>query len=115
MIDPERKIILKARAAILKAMAHETRLFIMEQLATGPHCVCELQAMIGADMSTVSKHLSVLKHAGIIVDERRGANIFYHLRVACALDFLTCCERIIASNADEQQQLTRILREGCCS
>ena len=55
---------LKLRAGILKAMAHPTRLFLAEELADGPRCVCELTDMVGADISTVSRHLSVLRNAG---------------------------------------------------
>jgi len=52
----------EARARIFKAMAHPTRLFIVDELAqAGERCVCELTEMIGVDMSTVSRHLAVLK------------------------------------------------------
>lgn len=89
---------LQARARVIKAMAHPTRLFIIEELERGERCVCELQALIGADMSTVSKHLSILRNAGIIQDERRGVQIFYSLRVPCILNFFGCVEAVIKSN-----------------
>ena len=54
------------RAGILKALAHPTRLFIVDELSRGERCVCELTEMIGADVSTVSRHLSLLKNAGIM-------------------------------------------------
>ncbi|NOY13574.1 MAG: winged helix-turn-helix transcriptional regulator, partial [Deltaproteobacteria bacterium] len=60
----QRKKYLDARAKVLKAMAHPSRLFILEELKKGEKCVCELTEMIGADVSTISKHLSVLKQAG---------------------------------------------------
>ena len=53
----KRKSILEARAKVLKAMAHPSRLFILEELNKGERCVCDLTEMIGADVSTVSKHL----------------------------------------------------------
>ena len=55
----------EARVKIIKAMAHPSRLLIIDRLAEHEYCVCELQQMVGADMSTVSKHLSVLKNAGM--------------------------------------------------
>ena len=71
-----------ARARIIKAMAHPTRLFIVDELArSGPRCVCELTEMVGVDMSTVSRHLAMLKKAGIIEDQKRGAQVYYSLRV----------------------------------
>jgi len=85
----------QARAAIIKAMAHPTRLFILDELTSGERCVCELTAMIGADMSTVSKHLSLLKNAGLIKDERRGTQIFYTLRFPCAKNFFSCVEEVL--------------------
>jgi len=65
-----------ARASIIKAMAHPTRLFVIEALEKGERCVNDLTDMIGADMSTVSKHLSILKNAGIIGDKKSGTSVF---------------------------------------
>jgi DNA-binding transcriptional ArsR family regulator len=96
----------EARAKIIKAMAHPTRLFIVDELSrTGERCVCELTEMIGADMSTVSKHLATLKGAGIIQDEKRGAQVYYTLRVPCVLSFFDCVESVMKCNAAQQQKL----------
>jgi ArsR family transcriptional regulator len=51
--------------------------------------------MIGADVSTVSKHLAVLRSAGVVLDEKRGAQVFYRLRVPCILSFFGCVEAVI--------------------
>jgi DNA-binding transcriptional ArsR family regulator len=59
---------MEARARIMKALAHPSRLFIVDELSRGERCVCELTEMIGADVSTVSKHLALLKNAGIVLD-----------------------------------------------
>jgi ArsR family transcriptional regulator, arsenate/arsenite/antimonite-responsive transcriptional repressor len=77
-------------AVIMKAMAHPTRLFILDQLKEKEHCVCELQELIGADMSTVSKHLSVLKNAGIIDNRKQNNQVFYSLICPCVLDVYQC-------------------------
>jgi DNA-binding transcriptional ArsR family regulator len=96
----------EARAKIIKAMAHPTRLFIMDELShSEERCVCELTEMIGSDMSTVSRHLAILKNAGIIEDDKRGAQVYYKLRVRCALDFLECVESVMKCNARDQQRL----------
>ncbi|MFC1587637.1 ArsR/SmtB family transcription factor [Planctomycetota bacterium] len=97
----------EARAKIVKAMAHPTRLFIVDQLFTKEHCVCDLTEMIGADVSTVSKHLSVLKNAGIVEDEKRGAQIYYSLRVPCIMNFFSCVESVLATTAKEQLKLAK--------
>jgi len=91
----------EARARIVKAMAHPTRLFIVDELAKGERCVNELTEMIGADMSTVSKHLTVLKNVGIIMDEKRGLQVFYSLRTPCIMRFFGCVESVMKTVAEE--------------
>jgi ArsR family transcriptional regulator len=88
----------KAQARIIKALAHPTRLFIVNELARGERCVCELTDLIGVEMPTVSRHLSVLKNAGILDDEKRGAQVFYRLRVPCVLNFFKCVEAVQAGH-----------------
>jgi ArsR family transcriptional regulator len=86
---------LEARAKVMKALAHPTRLFIVDELSRGERCVCDLTEKIGADVSTVSKHLSVLKRAGIVHDDKRGVQVFYRLRVPCILNFFGCVEAVL--------------------
>jgi ArsR family transcriptional regulator len=97
----------EARARIVKALAHPSRLFIVDELSRHERCVAELTEMVGADMSTVSKHLSVLRAAGIVRDERRGAQVIYHLRVPCVLKFFDCVGEVIESVAEEQWKAIR--------
>ena len=93
------------RARIMKALAHPTRLFIVDQLAGQEYCVNELTDMVGCDMSTMSKHLSVLKEAGIVKDEKRGACIYYTLRCPCILGFFTCTDKVMQAVRDEQASM----------
>ena len=96
----------EARAKILKAMAHPARLLILDELSkNGERCVCELTEMIGSDMSTVSRHLAQLKHAGLLEDEKRGQMVFYRLRVKCVMDFFDCIESVIKCNLESQRRL----------
>jgi ArsR family transcriptional regulator len=82
------------QARIIKALAHPTRLFIVVELARGERCVCELTDLIGVEMPTVSRHLSLLKAAGILTDEKRGSLVYYRLRVPCVLNFFKCVEAV---------------------
>jgi len=84
----------RAQARIIKALAHPTRLFIVEELSRGERCVCELTDMIGVEMPTVSRHLSQLKSAGIVDDDKRGAQVFYRLRVPCVMNFFKCVSEV---------------------
>ncbi|MEW6015342.1 MAG: metalloregulator ArsR/SmtB family transcription factor [Candidatus Zixiibacteriota bacterium] len=98
----------EARAAIIKAMSHPTRLFIVDQLSKKERSVNELTEMVGDDVSTISKHLAVLRNAGIVRDERRGAQVFYYLKVPCILNFFGCVEQVLRTTADEHLQVIKI-------
>ncbi len=86
------------RAKVMKAMAHPSRLMMIDELSRGERCVCDIQVLIGHDMSTVSKHLTVLKKAGIVEDERRGKQAYYRLKVPCILNFFHCVESVVEAN-----------------
>jgi DNA-binding transcriptional ArsR family regulator len=101
-MDKKIKSLFEARARIIKALAHPTRLFIVDQLSHGEKCVCELTEMIEADVSTVSKHLSLLRNVGIVIDEKRGTQVYYKLRVPCVLNFFSCVESVMNTTAREQ-------------
>jgi len=107
-LDGSVKAGVEARARIMKALGHPSRLFIVDELAHGERCVCELTEMIGADVSTVSKHLSVLKDAGIVIDDKRGSQVFYHLRTPCILNFFGCVEEVLQEVAKERAEAAGI-------
>ena len=97
------------RARIMKALGHPTRMFIVDQLSQKNRCVYELTEMIGADTSTVSKHLSILKEAGIVDFEKSGTQINYRLATPCVLDFFSCLENMVRFNVQRQMSCLR----GC--
>ena len=98
-MDPEQAFLYRRRARIVKALAHPTRLFLVDELSRGEQCVCELTRMVGADVSTVSRHLALLREAGIVADDKRGQQVFYRLRAPCVLKFFGCIEAVITENA----------------
>jgi DNA-binding transcriptional ArsR family regulator len=63
---------------------------MVDELSRGERCVCELAALVGSEMPTVSRHLAVLKSAGIVSDEKRGAQVFYRLMTPCVMNFFKC-------------------------
>ena len=83
-----------ARASIVKAMAHPTRLLVMESLMHGELCVNELTHMAGCDVTTLSKHLAVMKKAGLLVCEKRGLHVFYQIACPCFVEFFRCIDLI---------------------
>lgn len=104
-MDGRQKAMYEARAKIIKALAHPARLMMVDELAKKPLCVCALREMVGSDLSTVSKHLSVLKNAGIVEDEKRGSQVFYSLRCHCVTAFFTCAETVLKNTAREHTRL----------
>ncbi len=92
----------ETRAGIIKSMGHPTRLFIVDELSRGERCVCELTELIGADVSTVSKHLTILRNAGIVQDDKRGSQVFYSLTVPCVLNFFDCVESVLKARLSKQ-------------
>lgn len=96
----------KAPARRLKALAHPSRLLIVEELSRGEQCVCELAERVGAEMSTVSRHLALLREAGIVEDEKRGAQVFYRLRTPCVLNFFECLAQL--ERAGHQEELEHV-------
>jgi DNA-binding transcriptional ArsR family regulator len=97
----EEKPRLNMMTAVFKAMANPVRLYLVEQLAERDMCVCELTELVKMDISTVSRHLTALKQAGILSDERKGAQVIYHLRCRCVLSFFSCVTDVLQKNRDE--------------
>ena len=82
------------RVAVLKALAHPTRLLLTERLMQGELCVGELRDLVGDDVSTVSKHLLILRQAGVVACQKRGLNVYYRLACDCFSDFLQCVDQV---------------------
>ncbi|MEQ8789824.1 MAG: metalloregulator ArsR/SmtB family transcription factor [Pirellulaceae bacterium] len=102
MESREDRIRYETRAKILKALAHPSRLKLIDKLAEEEEvCVCDLTEVIGSDMSTVSRHLSQLKNAGIVESEKHGQMVFYRLRVKCLKSLFRCIESVVQCNVDE--------------
>jgi len=94
----------EARARIAKAMAHPSRLLLLDVLSREEVCVCDLTALVGADQSTVSKHLAVLRNAGLVDVRKEGTMAFYRLKVPCLEGFWRCIETVLSLNLEEQRQ-----------
>lgn len=106
-MDARTKLRYEARARVIKAMAHPTRLFLVDELSRKSRCVCELTELVGADTSTVSKHLSILKAAGIVSDEKRGLQVWYTLKMPCVMNFFGCVEQVLRRTADDHLILSK--------
>jgi ArsR family transcriptional regulator len=95
---------LERRAAVLKALAHPSRLMLLEELGRGERCVCDLHDLAGGDFSTVSRHLAQLRQAGLLEMEKRGLKVFYRLKSRRVLRLLECADQAVQSAAREARK-----------
>jgi ArsR family transcriptional regulator len=105
---PTKKAI-NRQAEVFKALGHPGRMAIVHALAGGEICACELASVAGCAASTASRHLQVLRHAGLIADERRGQQIMYRLTCPCVVTFAQCIDRV---DAGENVQTLQV---ACCA
>jgi ArsR family transcriptional regulator len=94
-----RDSIFKQQARVLKALANESRLKIVDRLSRGECSVGELTKLVGSDRSTVSKHLAVLRAHGIVHDQREGNVVYYTLLTPCVVNFFSCASQVIKERA----------------
>jgi ArsR family transcriptional regulator len=92
------------KADIVKALAHPARIAIVETLASGEQCVCSVAAMVGMEISTASRHLSVLRNAGVLEARKEGLKVFYRVRVPCVVHFLDCIEAVVHANLERHER-----------
>jgi DNA-binding transcriptional ArsR family regulator len=79
-------------AAIFKALGHPTRTLVVAALRERERCVQDLAERAACDISTMSAHLAVLRHAGVLESRKRGAQVFHSVARPCVLQFLDCLE-----------------------
>ncbi len=90
---------------MFKALAHPMRIAMLDKLKGRPWCVCELAAEVGIEKSVASKHLSQLKAAGLIDDEKRGTLVEYRLVAPCVLELASCAETTILAHRRKRLDL----------
>ena len=94
----------EARAKVAKALAHPSRLLMLDALAQGELCVCDLTELVGSDQSTVSRHLGVLRNAGLVDLSKEGTLAFYRIKVPCLKGFWGCIETVLSKSLNEQKK-----------
>ncbi|HEX6790452.1 MAG TPA: metalloregulator ArsR/SmtB family transcription factor [Candidatus Krumholzibacteria bacterium] len=87
--------VFRAQARVLKALANESRLMIVDRLSRGECSAGELTRLVGSDQTTVSKHLAVLRAHGIVEDRREGSVVVYRLLTPCIMNFFSCASQVL--------------------
>ncbi|MGE3315618.1 MAG: ArsR/SmtB family transcription factor [Planctomycetaceae bacterium] len=93
----------EARARIAKALAHPSRLLIVDLIQRKEMCVGDLTAAVGDDQSTVSKHLLVLKEAGLVSLRKEGTMNLYRVTCDCLDGFFSCLENMLKADVDKRR------------
>jgi len=99
----------EARAKIAKALSHPTRLMFLDALKQkGEMCVSDLTELAGADQSTVSKHLAILRDAGLVGVRKDKSMSVYSVKCQCLEGFFGCIESVLSENLRAQQALVSV-------
>lgn len=88
---------------IIKSMAHPVRLMIIDMLRDGETPFSRIFDMFSSDKSTISKHLLVLKDAGVVSSRKDGTDMIYRLEVPCITDTFGCITAVVENNIKRQQ------------
>ncbi|MCI4626372.1 MAG: metalloregulator ArsR/SmtB family transcription factor [Candidatus Magnetoovum sp. WYHC-5] len=98
------KLILKI-AYMLKILGHPTRITIIQILSEGQRCVCEIMALINEEQSTISKHLAVLKNAGLLESRKEGLSVFYNIKDKNISNIISIAEDILKNEILENMEI----------
>lgn len=100
------------KANILKALAHPDRIRIFESLARGEKTVGEIVDMLGAKPAMTSRHLSVLRSAGLVAARKEGLNVYYANKMPCLISMLACVDQAVCAIADEHVKVAACIATG---
>jgi len=101
----------EARSEIIKALAHELRVEIVDMLSKKDHCVCDLVEKLDASQSTVSKHLNILKKAGVVDSQKEGLNVTYFLETPCIINFFNCIDEVLLKNFEKKEEELKLMEK----
>lgn len=100
MMSNQERNLAEARARVIKALAHPSRIYMVARLSSGDASVGELVEAVGDDVSTISKHLTILKQSGLLSDRKVGNRVLYSLRCPCIMEFIHCIDDVIVEDAE---------------
>ncbi len=92
-------------AHLCKALAHPTRLLIIDELRDGPRSVSELVERIGLRQSNLSQHLGILRDQRLVVARRDGQTVYYSLRDARVTQAFDLLRQVLRSVLKEGERL----------
>jgi ArsR family transcriptional regulator len=79
---------------IFKALGNSTRLRILDSVRNKKQCICDIIPIVGKSQPDVSHHIKILKNAGLISEQREGANIFIEASNPEIFDLITSVKQL---------------------
>lgn len=103
------ELVFKIKADFLRALAHPTRLAVIEHLKVGERSVGQLVRKLGSEQSSLSKHLAVLRQAGILKSRQVKVSVYYSIRNKSIFQVLRPIAMILRETLkDGQKVLTHL-------
>ena len=99
------------KANILKALAHPLRVRIFEAIADGKKSVGEIVQLVGEKEANTSRHLALLRTAGLVEARKEGMNVYYSNKMPCLISMLSCVEQAVCNIADEHMKIAACIRK----
>ena len=97
------------KAEVIAAAGHPIRLAMIDFLKEGEQCVCDIAEHVDAERSNTSRHLAVLRKAGVVEQRKDGLKMIYSLKTPCILNFIECVEGVLRQRAKEASAVLRDL------
>jgi DNA-binding transcriptional ArsR family regulator len=100
------------KASVFQALAHPTRLQILEVLRGGELSVNAILSKVGRDQANISQHLATLRQRGLVVNRKEGNQVFYSVRDPLLFEVLELMRRFSATYLDEHMKLLEQMKDG---
>lgn len=108
--EEPRSAVMVEQARLLKALAHPLRIAIFEALGGGEKTVGELVERLGTKAANTSRHLALMRAAGLLNARKGGLHVYYSIKVPCLFAVFSCLEDGLCCLAEEQVEIQDWLR-----
>jgi DNA-binding transcriptional ArsR family regulator len=106
----------ESEAEIFYALAHPTRLEILNLLRDGEACVCHIQAMLNLRQAYISQHLNILRQAGLVISRKDGLRVYYKISDPTLIQVLECVKSVVQSQGKWQPGMSeQVVQKQPCN
>ena len=101
----------QVQAKALKALAHPTRIAILEMMRHSPICSCEIEPVLGLRQANVSQHLAILRDSHLVTSYRDGSRVMYAATDARLFEMLDTAKSIMYDQFEETTHALAVIAE----